>query len=278
MANVWDVMGTFFQILPKSVTLPKVYNYLDSALELNPNSAHAHYVKALVSVWSEFDWVKGEEEFLTSLRLNPNDALCRMYYAHLLISVQRSEEAVIQANLALELDPSKPLILGLYGVVMTNEGNEQSAIEHFEKAISIDPNFGFAIANLNAIYMLDAYKKGDFERWIKLWNQKVIADGWWNETCREYVIKVFHERGFIAALEEMFRVDEIKECPLGLGVKVERYIMLENYDKAMDYIEEAYENRNMGTAYIATNLNLYNQLKDNPRYIALLKKMNLPYE
>ena len=32
----------------------------------------------------------------------------------------------------------------------------------------------------------------------------------------------------------------------------------------------------MSIAYIATDENLYDQLKDNPRFIELLKKMNLP--
>ncbi|MCK5210605.1 MAG: hypothetical protein KAQ79_21375, partial [Cyclobacteriaceae bacterium] len=56
LANAWGLFGTFLRVLPKSVTLPKVYKYLDKALELNPNSARAHYVKALNTVWTEFDW------------------------------------------------------------------------------------------------------------------------------------------------------------------------------------------------------------------------------
>ena len=41
------------------------------------------------------------------------------------------------------------------------------------------------------------------------------------------------------------------------------------------YLEKAFDQRN--TPYIATNL-FYYQLKNNPRYIELLRKMNLPID
>ena len=53
-----------------------------------------------------------------------------------------------QAKLGIELDPLRPLVLSLYGVVMANEGDYQSSILHFEKALSIDPNFRFAARNI----------------------------------------------------------------------------------------------------------------------------------
>jgi len=277
LANAWGMFGTFFRTLPKSVTLPKFYKYINKALELNPNSAHAHYVKALTAVWAEFDWPQGESEFLRSLELNPNNALCRMYYAHLLMILRRSDEALNQANLALELDPLKPLILGLYAVVMRTEHNDASSIEHFEKALSIDPKFGFAKGNLFGLHMDIAYNKRDYKKWIELWNKKVLAGGRWNDEGRTAVLDAFYEKGHIAAIEEMFKMNEkYRECFMSEGIKADRYLKLKKYDKVMDYIEKEYENRDMFITYIATNLNSYDQLKDNPRYIALLQKMKLP--
>ena len=279
LANAWSTFGGFFRVLPKSQTLPKTYKYLNKALELNPNSAHAHYVKAITAVWSEFDWIKGEKAFLRSLELNPNNALCRMYYAHLLMILSRSGESLVQANLALELDPLKPLILGLYGVVMRNGGDYQSATEHFEKALIIDPNFGFAAGNLADMNMDNAYSSGDYEKWVKLWDKKVGAFGHWNDEGRSAVLNAFYEKGHIAAIEEMFKMNEKygNKCYMSGGIKAERNLKLKKYDNVMDYLEEEYEKRDMSITYIATNLHLYEHLKDNPRFIELLQKMKLQY-
>ncbi|HUX59127.1 MAG TPA: tetratricopeptide repeat protein [Bacteroidales bacterium] len=280
LANAWSTFGTFFRTLPKSVTLPKTYEYLNKALELDPNSAQAHYVKAIFAVWTEFDWEKGEKAFLKSIELNPNDALCRLYYAHLLMILRRSEEAIHQANLGLRLDPLKPLVLGLYAVVMRNESDYQSAILNFEKALSIDPNFGFAAGNLSDIQMQTAYTNGDYERWIEYWEKKVRAGKHWNEEGISAVLNTFHEKGLLSAFEEMFKMNEKygNGCYMSGAIKAERYIRLGKYDKALECLEKDFEMRDMNMTYISTNVYIFNQLKDNPRYIELLKKMNLPLD
>jgi len=65
-----------------------------------------------------------------------------------------------------------------------------------------------------------------------------------------------------------------EDCLLGDFIKIERYIKLKDYDKAMDYLEKVYEMHDMNMFYLATN-RYYRYLKDNPRYHNLLKKMNL---
>ena len=161
---------------------------------------------------------------------------------------------------------------------MRNKGYEQLAIELFEKALLIDPNFGFAAGNLANMRMHSAYSNGDYGKWIELWDKKVGAFGHWNDEGRSAVLNAFHEKGHIAAIEEMFRMNEKygNDCFMTGSVKAERYIKLEKYDKAMDYLEEEYEKRDMGITYIATRSYLYDQMKYDPRFIALLQKMKLP--
>ena len=277
LANAWGLFS-FFNYKPNSVTLPKVYPYLNKALELDSNSAKAHYVAAILAVWTEWDWEKGEREFLRSIELDPNDALSRMYYAHLLMILRRPNEANQQANIGLELDPMKPLVLGLYGVVvLKNNDDMQAAIQAFEKALSIDPNDWFSGVNLPDAKMDDAYKNGEYEKWIELWDDKVKAWGWKTEGSTA-VLNAFHENGHLAAIEEMFRMNEIygNDCYMSGGVKMERYIKLGNNDKAMDALEKDYEIRGTGMPYISPRFSYYEQLKDNPRYVEILKKMNLP--
>jgi tetratricopeptide (TPR) repeat protein len=279
LANAWGLFS-FFGFLPKSVTLPKVYPYLNKALELDPNSAQAHYVAAILAVWTEWDWEKGEREFLRSIELDPNNALCRLYYAHLLMTLRRSDEANQQGRIGLELDPMEPLVLVLYGVLERSTNNDiEAATRAFEKSVSIDPNFAFGKLNLNDIQMEKAYERGEYEKWIELWNNKVSSFGDWNKEGRETVLKTFHEQGHIAAIEEMFRMNDRygDACYMSGGVKAERYVKLGNIDKAMESLETDLKEREGGLPYISPRYPYYELFKDNPRYIAILKKMNLPY-
>lgn len=278
LANAWGLFG-FFGFLPRSVTLPKVYPYLNKALELDPNSAQAHYVAAILAVWTEWDWEKGEREFLRSIELNPNDALCRLYYAHLLMILRRTEEAYEQARIGLDLDPMRPLALVLYGVVLRHNNDDvEGAIRAYEKALAIDPNYGFARGSLNDILMEIAYREGDYEKWIQLWNEKVTNSGGWTKEGADAVLKVFEEEGHIAAIEEMFRMNDIhgNECFMSSGVKTERYIKLGGLDKAVACLEKDLETRATFLPYMSPKYSYYKYLKENPRFIAILEKMNLP--
>ena len=273
LANAWSLFGQF-GFMPKSVTLPNTYKFLNKALELDPNSAQAHGVKAGNAVWQEFDWEQGGKSFLRSLELNPNAAVCRMYYAHYLMCMRRNVEAVQQANLALELDPMRPLVLGLYGMVMQMDGEYESAIEYFKKALAIDPNEVLSFGNLKTTQMNFFYSNGNYERWFELWEEEVKGN--WKEEGRMAVLNAFHEKGHIAGIEEMFAMNEKYGdigCLMSPRIKFERYLKLGETEKAMDFLEQSYEMRNMDMAYLATNA-YYHYLKDNSRYIELSIKMN----
>jgi len=119
---------------------------------------------------------------------------------------------------------------------------------------------------------------GDYEKWIESWGEKV--QGNWNDEGREAVLNVFQDRGYIAAIEEMFKMNEKygnEGCFMSEGIKSERYLMLKNYDKVIDHFEMRYENNNHdpNLPYISTR-STYEKMKGNQRYLALLEKMNLP--
>jgi TolB-like protein len=43
-------------ILSPSVAIPAIYENLTQALELDPNSANSHYIKAVIATWTEWNW------------------------------------------------------------------------------------------------------------------------------------------------------------------------------------------------------------------------------
>lgn len=253
-----------------SIAIPNIYDNLNKALELDPNSGNSHYIKAVIAVWTEWNWEKGEEEFIKSLELNPSNALGRAFYGHLLIILQRPDEAIHQAKLALKLDPLRPFILGLVGSVMANTGDFKSAIALYEKALSIDPTHRFAIYFLSGIYR----QMGDYEKWFEYFKKT----GWQDEETVAALDSVFREEGYLAAVEMTIKIDEeaANERYIDYNILGIRYLELNDYDRAFDYFEKAYDIHHPNMPYISVAEQNYEQLRDNPRYIELLKKMNLP--
>jgi len=252
-----------------------IYENLTKALELDPNSAEAHHSNAVTAAWIEFDWKKAEKEFLKAIELNPSYARSHSFYAHVLTILRRSDEALYEGKLSVELDPENALTLGLYAVVLRHAGKCQEALFYTEKALSIDPDHPFLRGKLGWIYVC----LGDYEKAFEE-NKKIHYDRWDRLGDAQLLEEISYEHGFIGYNQELAR---IYEEAMAKGIQVNpwfvyfKYFYLGKYDKAMDYLEIIYEdnNHNPNLPYQSAK-NIYDKMKGNPRYIELLKKMNLP--
>ena len=90
--------------------------------------------------------------------------------------------------------------------------------------------------------------------------------------------KTFDELGYLAVVELLIEAHEKAaleryQPPLMLA---ELYIKANNVDKALDWLEKGYEIHGPDMPYIATGIYPYAPLYGNPRFNAILEKMNLP--
>ena len=261
---------------PESDRLRMIYENLTKALELDPNSAEAHESAASTAAWIEFDWKKAEKEFLKAIELNPSLARSHIFYAHLLTILRRTDEAFYEGKLSVELDSENPITLGLYVVVLHEAGKCQEALFYIEKALSIDPENTFLRGKLGWVYEC----MGDYEKVFEDW-KKYNYDRW--EMMGgdvELLEEILYEQGWIAFVKELTKLHEeavAKGIQVSAGFFSDMYLYLGKYDKAMDYLEIIYEDNNHDPdlPYRITE-STYDKMKGNPRYIELLKKMNLP--
>ena len=274
LAQVWSAILQAGHELPE-VAGPKIFEYLNKALELDPNSAESLYTKAVIAVWAEWDWEKGKEAFEKSLEINPNNAMCRVFYGHLLMILQRSDEALSQAKLAVELDPLDPFILTLSAVVYNDAGDRKNALSHLDKALSIDPQHFFTFS----IVELIAFQDGDYDRAFEsgkfiMTNDFLSSE----EDAIKEIERIYDEQGFFAAYEAITQQMEIMAQdeyinPMDLAI---RYYWLNKYEKTMDWIEKGFDLHDQNMPYLTTGIYTLYSLYDNPRFIDIVEKMNLP--
>ncbi len=266
LATVWAGMMQMGFASP-SVAIPQIYEKVQKAIDIDPNYPESHFTTAVMGVWTEWNWQKGEKEFLKALELNPNDVMSHAYYAHLLMILLRSDEAFEHMNTAMQLDPLNPLIQSLNGVVLIHKGDNESAIEMAMKALSIVPNHPLAWHALWLAYTAMGDSEKTFEASFHLFT--------FTDETKQKLIDIYEEKGFQSAVEEMALVLEERSQssfvqPVMTGAL---YASIDQYEKAMDWLEKGYEMHDPDMPYIQC-LPIYNQFKGRSRYDELVKKMN----
>ncbi len=242
------------------------------AYELDAEFTDSHFINAVLATWNDWDWERGEREFLQALGTNPNHVMSRMYYAHLLMSLQRMDEAMVQGKLALNLDPKNPLVLTLYSVLLKGAGQHLSVMEYLEKALSIDPEHAFTRGQLGRAY----YNLGEYEKQLeaeenslsRLLGKEMVPD----------LDSIYQKQGREAAYKEVARLwelyrEEHKIRPISLAVDLYR---AGRFKRTIDELEKAYEMHDPNMPYIGTGTR-YEALHDSARFLAILDSMKLPH-
>jgi TolB-like protein len=255
-----------------SVAGPLIIENLNKALALDPDLAEAHYLSAMIAHLVDWDWEKSEKEFLRALAINPNDAVSRGLYAHLLLILHRKEEALAQNGLALSLDPLNPLMQQINIGTLLQAGEYQASLSLAEEALADDPdNF-----NLNQMIEIAAYRLKQYDKVLRA-VRHVLPFPLEEEAYRE-IEMIYGESGIVAAYEKIVeRLEKYAESqPVGFHDMAFRYIVANQLDKAMDWVEKGFEMHDPLMTYITTPARYFDRLFGDSRFIAVCEKMHLP--
>ena len=242
------------------------------ARELDVDFTDSHFINAILFTWPDWEWEKGEKEFLQAISHNPNHVMARMYYAHLLMILQRMDEALIQGKLAVELDPKNPLVLTLYAVVLKGARKDHEVLERLEEALSIDPDHAFTRGQLGRAY----YNLGEYEKDLEL-EETYLSRRLGRESVPD-LDSIYRLHGKQEAYQELARLWELyaenhSYRPIS---KAQDFYRAGRYSDALDELEKALEMHEPNLPYFGTGTR-YKALHDSTRFLAILDSMNLPH-
>jgi serine/threonine-protein kinase len=238
----------------------------EKALEIDNTLAEAHASLAEVTYAYDYDWSAAEREFKCAIKLKPNYSEAHWLYARYLRNKGKHRESIAEAKRALQLDPlsiSKNFIVAL---AFHWARQYDRAIEEYKKTLEMYPNYRTA-----RWYLASAYtEKGMYKEAIE-------------EVHKGYGIKTKNALlGYIYAVSG--KKDEAKKM-LDERLKLRRgwsgpyltamiCVGLGRNDEAFEWLERSYEEREGRICWIKVDPR-FDPLRSDPRYKALLKKMNL---
>jgi TolB-like protein/Tfp pilus assembly protein PilF len=277
LASGWALLAIApFDVLPPREAMPRAEAAARKALELDETLAEAHAALALVHHHYYWNWKEAERAYRRAIELNPSYAAAHLWYAWLLLALNRRDEAMAEIEKTMrivqETNPHRMVAVHATRAQAYYFGREfERAIEECEKALHLDPNhfmlhyiLGRAYRRLGqgekAIAQFKAAQKSSSE--IPLVNAVLglayAVSGRKEQT--QQVIDMFKAAGSKRYIPPTY----FAILYAGMGDK----------DQSIAWLERAYEER----ADLLTWLNVEPMMDDvrgDPRFFALIKRIGL---
>lgn len=211
---------------------------VNKALKLNNKSAKSRVAKSLYYT-IKGDFVESRKLLEESLTLDPFSFIAKRALADNYFLERKYDQAIALYDELIEIDPYHEKVLEYRGWSVVMQGHQSEAIDTFR---NLDNMTTLTLKSYSQIGYAFAMK-GDFE----------------------------NAERYLSEIEKSTAIH--KELTYALDYAV-IYTGIGEYDKAMDYLEEAVSNRRSAIIYLGVNP-IWDPIRKNPRFKALLKRLML---
>lgn len=237
------------------------------ALALDPDIATAHSVMGLVQFAHEFDWAAAEASFSKALAYDPGDTGAMLCAGFLALGLGRVDEAIAQFQATIARSPVNPNPRVWLGIAYAAANRLDEAEQSLRGALELSEQFSSGWYWLGVVLL----RKGESHAALEAM-QKEPVESW----RLPGLALAYHALGQKA------------ESAAALGQATARYGSSMAYqiaqdhafrgeaDQAFAWLERAHRQRDAGLAYFLRTDPLLGNVRNDPRYRALLQDLNLP--
>jgi len=238
------------------------------ALALDENLSDAHSALCESRFFYEWDFGGAELECKRAIQLDPGSSLAHQIYSRNLMVLQRFDESIAEIKTAIDLDPASLFSQRNFGIAYYYARRYKEAVTQFKRVVEMDPNFEATYPWLINTLKLQG-KEAEALEWFMKWQDVRKAD---QETLQAFR-SAYQTSGWRGVeVERVKRFDESK---------IRTYFMeacmaaqAGNKSKALEYLENSYQRREWGMAYIRFEPAL-DVLRGDPRFDELLRRVAL---
>ena len=271
LADAYSILGNN-SIWPPEKAYPKAKEAALKALEIDNKLAEAHCSLAAILMDYDWDFIGSEKEFKLAVELNPGYANAHHWYAFLLSSLGRHEEAIAEIKTARNLDPLSPRISANVGLLLCFARRYEQALEELKRALEVDPSHGAIYGYIgNASEALGKYEEAiqSYLRAIEI--GKGSKDDSDNLACCYALMGKREEARKI--LNNM--IEQSRQTYVSPELIAEIYAALGEKDQVFTWLEKAFQERDVGLITYLNGRQRFDPVRSDPRFRALLKKIGL---
>jgi TolB-like protein len=239
----------------------------EKAVSLGPDSASAYAARGFARYWLRYDWAGGEADTDKALAIYPAHWFALADRADLLGVYGRLTEAIAAWRKVVDVDPRNAFSWLNLGYALTAAHQYVAAREAYGRALEVTPNGEYALDSIadldllegNAQTALDAYRRPG-----------ASGDAFISAAVAMAQHSLGHARESQAALDDAIRTLGASAAYVVGGV----YAWRGENDHAFEWLERAYRQHDVRLRGLKVDPVL-DKLRPDPRYKALLRKMNL---
>jgi serine/threonine-protein kinase len=260
-----------YSSVPVTEWFERAKGYARKALALDESLAEAHASLAWSLFIYDWDWEGAGREFRRAIELHPQYATAHQWFAFLLASQGKHEEALLEGHTALELDAGSVSIRRGMGWLYYYARRYDQARYHLQRAIEMNPT---AVESRRILALTLAHQGQLHEA------ERVLRDALALPAAGAYTMAelgwVLARAGHRAEAEDLLRQLEARAregyvSPVPFATL---HLALGDVERSLDCAERAYAERRGWLAYFAVNP-ILDPLRDEPRFRALVRKMGL---
>jgi serine/threonine protein kinase/Tfp pilus assembly protein PilF len=273
LSRVYTFIGTGYSGMEALEALGKSRLYAEKALQFDNELAEAYIALGNYHLYA-WNWQESEKYLFKATKLSPNDATAHQFYSHVLTLTGKFKDGIFEIDLAHHLDP---LSLGINiqkGWPYYLSDNYDKAKEIFSKVLEINPNFALGQYNMGLTY----YLKGMYPEALQFFKRAVDLDSMQCNFRAIYACGLY-KAGFQSEAKKILEIvkNRVPPCNHSQPTMVAYiYNSMGKTDSTFLWLETAYNEHNFMLMTLK-NEPLLKNIKHDPRYQELLKKMGLLY-
>ena len=239
---------------------------VEKAIVLNPSLASPYLTLGMIQIDHDWDWNAADASLKKARTLEPGGAEVFYDRAYLARGLGRIDEAIDLFTQATALDPLRADSHLALGYTLYLAGRLGEARDALQRTKELNPQISSLHLTLGKILLAE----GHADRALA---EMELETGEWEKFSGEAL--VYHALGrhqvADAALGKLITTHQ-NDCAYQIA---EAYAYRRESDKAFDWLDRAYRQRDAGLPELKTGP-LMSSLRADPRYVKLLAKIGLP--